>query len=78
MFQDELQTKCQGIFKTFSSVYISMDSPEQDIIVFNIPVMNAQRLKNSNCTIENLPFHCEFSTMKEVVDGVLYHTTQIT
>ena len=63
-----------------------VDCPEQDI-VFNIPVIiakknqiNAHGLKNSNCTciIENLPFDCEFSTMKHSVDGVLYHATQIT
>ena len=26
----------------------------------------------------NQPFDCEFSIMKEVLDGVLYHATQIT
>ena len=83
MFQDDLQTKSQTVTKPFSSVYIHVDSPEQDIIVFNIPVIiakknqiNAQGLKNSNCTIQNLPFNCEFSTMKEVVDGILYHATK--
>ena len=42
-----------------------MDSSEQDIIVFNIPVIiakinqiNDQRLKNYNSIIENLPFDC--------------------
>ena len=38
--------------------------------------INTQGLKNFNCIIENLPFDCEFSTMKEVVDGVPYHATQ--
>ena len=37
-----------------------------------------QWLKNYNCITENLPFDCEFSKMKEVVDGALYHATQIT
>ena len=37
-FQNDLQTKCQKVTKTFSSVYISVDSPEQDIIVFNFLV----------------------------------------
>ena len=62
-----------------------MDSPEQDIIVVNNPVIIAKKnqiiaqgLINSKCIIENLPFDCEFSTMKGVVDGVLYHATQIT
>ena len=73
------------LLKTISSVYISEDSPEEDIIVFNIPVffakknqINAQGLKNSNCITENLPADCGFSTMKEEVDVVLYHATQIT
>ena len=77
--------KSQIVTKTFSSVYISVGSTEKDIIVFNIPLIiakknqvNAQGLKHSNCIIENLPLHCEFSTMKEVVDGVLYYATQIT
>ena len=65
-------------------MYISVNSPEQDIIVFNIPVIiakknqNAQGLNISNCIIENLPFVCEFSVMKEVVNGVLYHATWYT
>ena len=66
-------------------MYISVDSPKQDIIVFNIPFfiaknnqINAQGLKNSTCTIEDLPFDCEFSTMKEVVNGVLFRATKIT
>ena len=66
-------------------MYISVESPEQDIIVFKIPVIiakknqiNAHGLKNSNCMIENLPFDCEFSTTKEVEYDVLYHATQIT
>ena len=42
MFQDELQTKRQNVTKTFSSVYISVDNPEQDIIVFSIPVIVAK------------------------------------
>ena len=59
------------LIKTFCSVYISVDSPEQDIIVFSIPViiakiikLKAQGLKNSNSNhiIENLHFDCEFST----------------
>ena len=57
--------------KTVSRVCISVNSPEQVIIVFNIPVIiakknqnNAQGLKNSNCIIENLPFVCEFSVKK--------------
>ena len=29
-------------------------------------------------SLKNLPFDCKLSTMKEVVDGVLYHATQIT
>ena len=62
-----------------------MDSPEQDIIVFNIPVIiskknqiNAQGLETLTVSLKNLPFDCEFSTMKEEVDGVLYHATLIT
>ena len=53
--------RVKTLLKPFSSVYISVDSPEQDIIVFNIPVIiakknqiNAQGLKNSSCIIENL------------------------
>ena len=82
IFKDELQTKSQNVTKTLRSVYISVDSTKQDIIVLTIPVniakynqINAQMLKNSNCIIENLPFDCKFSSMKEVVDGVLYHAT---
>ena len=37
MFQNDLQTKSQKVTKTFSSMYISVDSAEKDIIVFNIP-----------------------------------------
>ena len=44
MFQDELQTKNKDVTKTFSSVYISVDIPEQDIIVFNIPVIVAKMI----------------------------------
>ena len=50
-----------------SSVCISVDSPEHDIIFFNIPVnmakknkINAQGLINLNRIIENLPFECDF------------------
>ena len=64
--------KSQNVIKPFCSGYISMDSPEHDIIVFDIPVIiaiknqsNAQWLKNSNSITENLPFDCEFSTMKK-------------
>ena len=51
MFQDELQT--------FSSVYISVDSTEHEIIVFNSPVIiskknqiNAQGAEKSNYIIK--------------------------
>ena len=53
MFQDELQTKSKNDNKNVS-VYMSVESPEQDLIIFNIPVIivkknqiNAQGLKNS-------------------------------
>ena len=53
MFQDELQTKSQNDNKNVS-VYMSVESAEQDLIIFNIPVIivkknqiNAQGLKNS-------------------------------
>ena len=85
MFQDELKTKSQNVSENVLERFISVDSHEQDIIVFNIPVIiaienqiNAQGLKNSNSIIEYLSFNCKFSTMKEVVDGVLYHAIRIT
>ena len=40
MFQDGLQTKSQNVTKTFCNEYLSVDSHEQDIIVFNISVIN--------------------------------------
>ena len=43
MFQDDLQTKSQKVTKTFSSMFISVDSPEQDIIVYNIAVIIAKK-----------------------------------
>ena len=63
-------------------MYISVDSPELDIIVFNISVIISKKkqimiMGNSNYIIGNLPFVCEFSAMKEVVDDVLYHTNHI-
>ena len=33
------------LLKTFRRVYISVDSPEQDIIVFNTPVIIAKKNK---------------------------------
>ena len=45
MFKRELQTRSQNVIKTFSSVFISGDSPEQDIIVFNTPVIIARKNK---------------------------------
>ena len=57
MFPDELRTKCQNVtLKTFSSVYISVDSPEQDIIAFNIPVIIAKKHQiNVQARGETLP-----------------------
>ena len=48
MFQYELQTKNQNATKTFSSVCISVDSSEQDTIVFNIPVMQKKNQINAH------------------------------
>ena len=79
MFQNELQTKSHNVIKTFCSVYISVDSPKQDIFVYTIPVSIAKKtqgLKNSICSWKTC--HYEFSTMKKVVDCVLYNPTQIT
>ena len=45
MCHDELQTKSQSVTKMFSSLYISVDSPGQDIIVFSIPVIIATKIK---------------------------------
>ena len=33
------------LLKTFCSVYLSVDSPEHDIIVFNTPVIIARKNK---------------------------------
>ena len=64
-------------------MYISVHSPDQEIIVFNIPVIiakknqiNAQWLKPQTVSFKNLTFDYEFTTMKEVVDGVPYNATQ--
>ena len=80
MFQDELQTKSQNFILTFVACIYLWTALEQDIIVFNIPESLPLSLgaEKSNCIIENLPFDCRFSAMKEVVDGVLYYATQIT
>ena len=37
--------RVKKLSKTFRSVYKSRDSPEQDIIVFNIPVIIAKKNK---------------------------------
>ena len=59
MYQDDFQTKSQKVTKTFSSMYISVDSLEQDIIVFDIPVIiakknqtNAQGLKTLTVSLK--------------------------
>ena len=43
VFQDELQTKSKNVIKTFCSGFISVDSPEHDIIVFDSPVINQKK-----------------------------------
>ena len=39
MFQEKLQTKSQLVLKTISSMYISVDSSEQDYIIFHIQIL---------------------------------------
>ena len=65
-------------------MYVTVDCPEQDYVGFEIPVfiakkylINAMGLEHSYCIIENLSFGRVSSIMKEVVDGILYHTTQV-
>ena len=59
-----------------------MNSANQDIIVFKIPVIIAKKnqisahgMKNANFTIEHLLIDCEYFTVKEVMNGILYHVT---
>ena len=63
---------------------LPLDSSEQDHFCFSIPVffsknnqIGGQGLKTSNCIIENLSFIKICYTMKEVMGGILYHTTQV-
>ena len=39
MFQEKLQTKSQLVFKTLSSMYISVENSEQDHTVFHINII---------------------------------------
>ena len=73
------------ISKKFRGMDISVDSPEQDHICFNISVFAFKKkqidglgMKIPNCIIENLSFINIFKTMKEEMGGILYHTTPST
>ena len=64
---------------------ISVDSFEQDHICFSISVFVSKRiklvdmgLKTSNCFIEILSFIKICYTIKKVIGGILYHTSQTT
>ena len=59
-------------------MFISMHSPEQDYISFTAQICNAinnyiyvEMMKTSNCIIEHLSFNRIFSTLQEVVVGIL-------
>ena len=59
-FKMIFKQRVKRLLKTFSGMYIYVDSPKHDIIVFNIPVsiakknqINPQGLENSNCIIKH-------------------------
>ena len=83
MFQRELQDKeSKCYYKRFVACIYRLTALKRtlsfSILQFLLPKRIKFILENSNCIIENLPFDCEFSTKKEVVDSVLYHSIQIT
>ena len=75
----------KNLSKTFGGIDISVDSPEQDHICFEIPVfaskknqIDGKRLKLPSCIIGNLSFINIFNTVKEEMGGILHHTTPFT
>ena len=85
MFQGKLQAKSQLVLKRLVACIYLWTALNKTILFSIFKLKLPHRIisilngwKHSNCVIKNLPLHCKLSTMKEVVDGVLYHATQIT
>ena len=79
MFQGEPQARSQNVIqKRFVACIYRWTVLKTHVFIAKKTQSYAYGLEISNCIIEDLPFYCEFSTIKKVVDGVHYHTTQIT
>ena len=67
-----------NIIETFSNLYVPLDCLNKTMLVskFQVSLPKSIKLMLRGCNTLTVSLRCVSSTMKEVLNGVLYHTTQ--